>query len=323
MESISKYSLTDQLQELSKKDFHQVKDINKCKNCDITLEIANDDIYMCPKCDAVKDFTQYGTSCNVDTEYQNYSSINNSFVSMKPQGYGSANLKSTLFIHLSNYKAMSSKKNYKKIEQFNYINTDFNLSKEVITLAASWINSITKIHRDDVRKGLFAAAVYFAAIENGIIKDIESYASMFKVSLKYVNEGIDLLRRYHSEGLIVIPINKISIDNQALQYCKRAKVPYKYHKFVNDVIERIDHKRVDELKNKFNVTKCIGVIYTLSKVITDYAISDEELSKIASNLTPNTFKRVYKIIEDNKKIFRKPFFRNNIPYPPKWDPDSE
>lgn len=318
----TKYSLTDQLAQVIQPDAEPIEPLDKCPKCNIYLQIAEDDVFICPTCNLSKDYTTCGNSYNADNEYEHYNKSQNSFVSMKPQGAGSNKLRTTMLIHLSNYSALRNRKNHSKIEQYNYINSDFQLNKDVVTLASGWINSIEKIHRDDVRLGLFAAAMYFAAIEFSIVKPKESYAKMFKISLYYVNEGIQLLRKYHTEGIITIPINKVLIEDQVMQYCKLAKVPDKYVKFVTDVMNRIKDKHVDKLKNMFGTTKCIGIIYTLSRCVDDYDIDESELSRIAEDLTPSAFKSAYKIIENNKKIFRKPFFRNKIPYPPNWDDDE-
>ena len=44
---------------------------------------------------------------------------------------------------------------------------------------------------------------------------------------------------------------------------------------------------------------------------------------MGGGITANTFKSVYKAIESNKDDFRKPFKRNNIPYPSAWPEDEE
>jgi hypothetical protein len=314
----AQYSLTDQLSQA----IQPIVELDLCTHCNISMQIAENDTYVCPKCSLSKDYTTCGNSYNADNEYEHYNKSGNSFVSMRPHGAGSNLLRTTTLIYLSNYPALRNKKNHSKIEQYNYINPEFQLDKDIINLASSWINAIDKIHRDDVRLGLFAAAMYFAAIEFGIVKPKESYASMFKVNLYYVNEGIQLLRKYHTQLKIQIPINKVLIDDQVMQYCKLAKVPDKYVKFVTDVMNRIKDKHVDKLKNMFGTTKCIGIIYTLTRVVDDYEIDELELSRIAENLTPSAFKSAYRIIENNKKIFRKPFYRNNIPYPTKWKEDD-
>jgi hypothetical protein len=316
------YSLTDQLTQVIQPEVEANKALDKCPHCNISMQMAENDTYVCPTCSLSKDYTTCGNSFNADNEYDHYNKSGNSFVSMKPHGAGSNSLRTTMLIYLSNYSALRNKKNHSKIEQYNYINPEFSLDKDVVTLASGWINDIDKIHRDDVRLGLFAAAMYFAAIDFGIVKPKEAYASMFKVKLYYVNEGIQLLRKYHTQGKIVIPINKVLIEDQVMQYCKLAKVPDKYVKFVTDVMNRIKDKHVDKLKNMFGTTKCIGIIYTLSKVVDDYDVDETELSRIAENLTPSAFKSAYRIIENNKKIFRKPFFRNKVPYPSKWDSDE-
>lgn len=311
----TKYSLTDQLIPV----ISSADALDNCPHCNISMQIAENETYVCPKCNLSKDYTTCGNSLNADNEYEHYNKSGNSFISMKTQGAGSNMLRTTMLIYLSNYTALRNKKNHSKIEQYNYINPDFQLDKDIVTLASDWINAIDKIHRDDVRLGLFAAAMYFAAIDFGIVKPKEAYAAMFKVKLYYVNEGIQLLRTYHTQGKITIPINKVLITDQVKQYCKLAGVPTKYVKFVTDVMNRIKDKHVDKLKNMFGTTKCIGIIYTLSRVVDDYEIEDIELSRIADNLTPSAFKSAYRIIENNKKIFHKPFYRNDIPYPPKWE----
>lgn len=319
----TKYSLTDQLSQVLIPKISNNEELDKCKHCKISMQIAENDIYICPKCNLSEDYTMCGNSCNADNEYDHYNKSGDSFVSMKPQGAGSNLLRTTMLIYLSDYSALRSKKNHSKMEQYNYINPEFQLNKDIVELAAEWINAIDKIHRDDVRLGLFAAAMYFAAIDFGIVKPKESYAAMFKVKLYYVNEGVSLLRKYHNDGKIKIPLNKVLIEDQIIQYCKLAKVPDKYIKFVTDIMNRIKDKHVDKLKNMFAQTKCIGIIYTLSKVVDDYTIDELELSRIAENLTPSAFKNAYRIIEANKKIFRKPFFRNKIPYPVSWNNEPD
>jgi hypothetical protein len=319
---MAQYTLTDQLSQIIQPPIIKNDSLDICPKCKIEMQIAENDVYVCPTCNLSKDFTSCGNSYNADNEYDHYNKSGNAFVSMKPQGAGSNKLRTAMLIHLSNYSALRSKKNHSKIEQYNYINSDFQLNKDVVTLASSWINAIDKIHRDDVRLGMFAAAMYFAGIEHNIVKPKEAYAKMFKISMYYVNEGEQLLRKYHTEGKIIIPINNKLIDNQAIQYCKMAHVPDKYVKFVTDVMNRIKDKHVDKLTNMFGTTKCIGIIYTLSKCVGDYDIEETELSRIADDLTPSAFKSAYRIIENNKKIFRKPFFRNNVPYPSKWKSDE-
>jgi hypothetical protein len=324
----TKYDLTDRLQQFCNinklnEDTDEEDKFLKCPQCKIDLDLAKDHSYICSKCSMSVDYSNFGTGCSANSEYQNYNNSNNSFMPMRAQGFGSNKLRTTLLINTSNYKALSNKRNKNKIEQLNYINTDFSFNIDVINLAASWVNEIKQIHRDDVRIGIHASALRYAGIMFNMVKSKEAMAKMFKIPISYVNEGDRLLRKYHTQGIIDIPINKVIIEDQVTQYCKSAKVPDKYIQIVNDVIERIKHKQVAKLKNMFNTTKCIGIIYTLSQVVNDFDITENELSTIGNGITANTYKCVFKIIETNKEDFRKPFKRNSIPYPITWENDVQ
>jgi hypothetical protein len=76
-------------------------------------------------------------------------------------------------------------------------------------------------------------------------------------------------------------------------------------------------KKVEEVSQCFNTTKCIGAVYFLARHM-GWGLTHEQIATACDNISRGTYLNVANAIVKNEDKLRKVFVRHNIPFPAIW-----
>lgn len=290
-----------------------------CPECNVEMDKYTDEhSEVCPKCGMIINTGNCG-EYNINTG-EGHSTSSNAYMPLKPIGARHKLYYHTMVKCTSENETFSQANIYKTFEHINYINNDLHIPKNVIRAAADLFIVLRKnkfVKRSDSRKGLIGACIGKECERAKITKTDAQLAKMVGVSETNISTGRKELQNFHNEKIIDIPQNQDPIPDLINAHFEDFRINEKYKKFVLELLQRIQKKKIDEIETAYATTKCIGAIYTLSSLV-DLGITHEQIAAKCGNISRGTYINIYNAIIKNEKKLRKVFVRNSIPTPSSW-----
>jgi transcription initiation factor TFIIIB Brf1 subunit/transcription initiation factor TFIIB len=174
-------------------------------------------------------------------------------------------------------------------------------------------------YRENRRKGIFGACLYYACIEHNLTRAPKEIAAVMRIEERFLSQGDKLLQELNEYGIINIPTSYEPLSDYINQYFPTLGIPQEYKRFVIDLISRAEVKHLHVENESRTTSKCIGIIYLLTRRIPSLRhITKNDISKKCNNISKTTFLRYYQIIMDNHRVLKKVFKRHGVPMPREW-----
>lgn len=299
-------------------DIQQDVDLMVCKVCNGKMKRLKEYNMVCSDCGSCMPI-HAGESSTIYTE-GTYNVSSNSHVNYKIVGTRNRIYQQTLIRYTGEGIAYRNAKILQSLKNLNFNNVDFKIPLDVLKLSCEMFIALREhdyVRRGKTRRGVLGACIYVNCIKAGITKTKTQIAKMMVVEENKITYGLDELRYYANLGIIEIPYNWDPIPDFIATYFEVLGIDKKWHQFAVDLIHRFEKKRLFEISNCFNTTKCIGVCYLLTKCL-GMPLNKTVISEKCDNISRNTYLSVSNKIEKNEKALRKPFIRHKVPLPPSW-----
>lgn len=294
------------------------KDVKKC-SCGGAI-VANDSSYSCNKCSLVYNFisensysNSVATDCNVNSEC---------FRSYKVVGKNSYAADRTMLKAASNYPKFRNMSTLREVINFNNQNSGIYIPKDVIKMAINMYENIKKnkyVFRKDGRKGVLSALIYYACYLNGISRVPAEIAHFSGIEEKFYSFGYRVLHSLSEKGIINIPIKINPINDYLNRYCTLLGIDKKYIKFLVDLINQAEKKKLHVKYDSKTNTKCVGVIFMICQRVPEYKTSiTKEIIEEKCNISKTTFQKYYNMLCNHYKLIKKIFKKYNIVMPYNW-----
>lgn len=308
--------------ELEKKiTYDIINDYRICPNCNLYCRICDISI-ICEKCGLERPWDAHNNEGYSATVDQNYNTSSNSFIPFNIVGMGSYCYQRSLMKSCADTEQHRTNTNKKEIVNYIYQYEGHKPPHNVINTAAELFDKILKKgykYRESKRKGILGACLYYASIMHNLTKTPKEIASIMRIDEKFVSQGDKFLQELNEFGIIEIPTNHEPLSDYINQYFPSLGIPLEYKKFVIDLIARAEIKKLHIQHETRTTTKCIGVIYLLTKrVPTLKHIKKETISSECNNISKATFLKYYKLIINNGRVLKKVFKKHGIKMPKEW-----
>jgi transcription initiation factor TFIIIB Brf1 subunit/transcription initiation factor TFIIB len=308
---------------------------------DLTNPILNEsenrrDETECPKChiEMVKSWNEYNLVCSkcslckvIDQEEhhtigagENHNTSSNAYMCFKPTGTKNRLYHNTMIKCTSVYEPFRNELILRLLKQYNFINESFKIPLNVIKNACERFIALRDhdyVRRGKTRRGVLGACIYVECIIDHITKTKTQIAQMLKVEESKITFGLEELQNYCRLGVIDLPVNNDPIPDYVDNLFEIFEIDQTKKTFIIELIDRMMKKKIEEVQNCFNITKCVGAVYFLSKLLS-LGITHEQIALNCDNISRGTYLNVTNAIYKNEEKLRKVFVRHNMPMPTEW-----
>lgn len=290
-----------------------------CPDCHVEMTKSwNEHNLVCSRCSRV--FPIGNTGEHTIGAGENHNTSSNAYMCFKPVGTNNKLYHNTMIKYTSEYEPYRDAKILDLLKQYNYIHKDFTISQDVIKAACEMFIRLKEhdyVRRGRTRRGVLGACILVECQKHGVTKTKTQIAEMMQVEEAKITFGLEELQQYANLGVIEMPENVDPTADYISAYFEIFDIDQKYKTFVLDLLERMTKKRVDEVSQCFNTTKCIGVVYFLGKLVR-LNITHEMIAANCNNISRNTYLAVANAVVKNEEKLRKVFIRHDMPLPPGW-----
>ena len=176
------------------------------------------------------------------------------------------------------------------------------------------IRELSKIHRGEILKGIIGSLIYYECLKEGIVRKPKELANWYSISEKDLSKGDKILRELEENNIIKLQININNNDIYIASYLKRIGIDDKYQHFLNDLLERLEEKKIGNPNARLS-TKVSAILFLLI-ISKEMSITTEELSK-EFEISVSTFKVYYLEIIKNSNLINDILEKYNIILPKK------
>lgn len=289
-----------------------------CKICNGKMQRLKEHSIVCVDCGSSL-LINVGDSSTMSTE-DAYNVSSNAPTRYKITGTCNRMYQNALLRYTGEGTTYRNTKVLMSLVKLNYDNADFKIPHNVLKASCDMFTTLREhdyIRRGKTRRGVLGACIYIECQKARITKTKTQIAKMMGVEENKITYGLDELKYYSNLGIIEIITNHDPIPDFIESYFEILGIDIKWKQFAVDLINRFEKKRLFDISNRFNTTKCIGVCYLLTKCL-GIPISKTVISEKCDNISRNTYLSVSNKIEKNEKALRKPFIRHGMPLPPSW-----
>ncbi len=292
-----------------------------CSTCHIEMVKSwNEYNSICPKCDVMITVGVTGDHHTMSAS-ENHNTSSNSYMLFKPVGAQNKLYHRTLLKCTSEYERYRDTQILQLLKQYNYINSDLTVPQNVLRAACEMficLKGHDYVRRGKTRRGVLGACIYVQCQIHHVTKTKFQIAKLMQVEEAKITFGLEELQQYATLGVIEIPENVDPTADYIDTYFEIFDIPTIYKQFAIDLLDRMTKKKIDEVMQCFNTTKCIGVIFFLGRLLHMSGINHEQIAQNCENISRGTYLNVSNAITNNKAKLRKVFVRHNMPMPSSW-----
>jgi transcription initiation factor TFIIIB Brf1 subunit/transcription initiation factor TFIIB len=298
----------------------QLVDYRLCPECQIVGKI-NDTLIICEKCGLEREWdshTTEGYSISVDQSYN----TNNSFMTFNVVGVNAYCYNQNLLKTCSDYSSYRNHNNKKEIVNRIYQYEGNKPPTNIINQTADLFDQIkTKgyVYRGNGKLGVIGACLFYACMMHNLTRTPREIALIMGIDERFLSQGDRVLQELNELGIINIPTNYKPLHDYLNQFFSVLNIPMQYKQFVIDIIIRAEKKHLHIKNESRTTTKCVGVIYLLTRRIKSLKhIKKETISAECNNISKSTFIKYYNLIMAHPKLMKKVFKRHSISMPLIW-----
>lgn len=297
------------------------KDYKLCPQCKIICKI-HDTLIICENCGMERVWDCHSHDLYSITLDQNHNVPNNACKSFNIVGSKSSYYNLSFTKTCADSNTHRNNNNKKDILNRIYRYEGSQPQKPIIITAIDLFDQIKNkgyVYRGDGKLGVIGACLYYASVMHNLARPPKEIAQIMGIDERFLSHGDRVLQELNELSVITIPTNYKPLDDYLKMYMPALGIPEKYKQFIVDIIARAEKKHL-HIKNESRMTtKCVGVIYLLTRRIPELrSIKKETVSSICNNISKSTFLRYYQLIVDNYKIMKKPFRKHHIQQPIEW-----
>lgn len=294
-----------------------------CPKCHVEMiKSWNEFNMVCPKCAVCHPIGQTGEHHTIGAG-ENHNTSSNAYMCFKPVGTKNRLYHNTMIKYTSSYEPYRDAQILALLKQYNYINSaDFMVPQDVIKAACEMFIALRDhdyVRRGKTRRGVLGACMYVQCQVAKVTKTKTQIAKMMKVEESKITFGLEELQQYAKLGVVEIPHNIDPTSDYIDTYFEIFNIDETKKSFVIDLVDRMTKKKIEEVSQCFNTTKCIGAVYFLSKLI-GLGLTHEQIASNCENISRGTYLNVANAITKNEQKLRKVFVRHNMPFPAGWKP---
>lgn len=295
-------------------------EIDYCYDCDMKMQISADH-YKCQQCGQI-------SKLRVDINDESKHNSNNAIRINNGKGKGRYYNVNSDYTKIQ-YKVIMDQLIQNQTDYISVSSSSFPMS--VLEAAATKYNKIQKevptpildesgniigqkkfVHRGDIKNEVLAALIYFAFIDEGIVRKKKDIATFMKLPSAGLSRGENLLRNLEATGEIELPINKEPIIGFVDRYFEILNIDSPNYKLF--VIDIVDTSETINLGMSSHIpSKIVGTMWLLIQKC-KLNINSDQLGKAADDIKKNTFMKFFNILKVNTIKFKDIFTRHNIPY---------
>lgn len=271
-----------------------------CDKCDVPMQPNINNTLTCINCGFVKiviiENLEYEPSMN------GYNTNSNFHIPIKCVGRNSFQYQKQLRNNTSQYSIIQESNLKRMLEKRNYQSDNLVIPKNIISNVLEQykiIRELSKIHRGEILKGIIGSLIYYECLKEGIVRKPKELANWYSISEKDLSKGDKILRELEENNIIKLPININNNDIYIASYLKRIGIDVKYQDFLNDLLERLEEKKIGNPNARLS-TKVSAILFLLI-ISKEMNISTEELSK-EFEISVSTFKVFYLEIIKNSNL---------------------
>jgi transcription initiation factor TFIIIB Brf1 subunit/transcription initiation factor TFIIB len=291
-----------------------------CPKCHIEMTKSwNEYNMICPKCHLCKSIGLSGEHHNIGTG-ESHNTSNNAYMCFKPVGTKNRLYHNTMIKYTSEYEPYRDAQILQLLKQYNYVNTDFTIPQDVLRQACEMfilMRDHDYVRRGQTRRGVLGACIFVQCQKNHIAKTKTQIAKMMQVEESKITFGLDELNQYAKLGVIDMPQNVDPTSDYIDNYFEIFEIPVQHAAFAKALAERMSRKKIEEVGQCFNTTKCIGVIYFLSRHL-GLNITHDMISQNCDGMSRGTYLTVTNAITKNEKKLKKAFIKFGVKLPLGW-----
>ena len=297
-----------------------VNDDLDCPKCHVEMTKSwNEYNMVCPKCSMCYPVEQTGEHHTIGAG-ENHNTSSNAYMCFKPVGTRNRLYMNTMIKYTSEYEPYRDAQILQLLKQYNFINNDMTIPQDVLKAACEMFIALKDhdyVRRGRTRRGVLGACIFVQCQKHKITKMKTQIAKMMQVEESKITFGLEELQRYAGLGVIDIPENEDPTPDYIDTYFEIFNLDMSKRQFVVDLVDRMTRKKVEEVLQCFNTTKCIGAVYFLARHL-NWGLTHEQIAAACDKISRGTYLNVSNAIARNEDKLRKVFVRHNIPFPAGW-----
>jgi transcription initiation factor TFIIIB Brf1 subunit/transcription initiation factor TFIIB len=307
--------------EVSPNPFSEYLDIINCEDCNVEMKkLYSEYNLICPQCNSCITVNNVGE--HTISAGENHNISNNSYMNLRITGKDKKQYENVLRDATHDYKKYRNYKILKTLKQHNFTSADFQLPQVVLNDALDTyikLKSEDFVRRGMILRGVLGACLYIQCQEHNITKTRSQIAKLMKIPESKLSFGLHEIERYAERGIIDIKKNLDPALDYFNAYFESFEIPVCYIAFAKALYDRIEKKKIKEVEQCYNTTKCVGIIYFIC-ILIDISITHEMIAQRCDNISRGTYLNVYNAILKNESKLRKVFKRHNMKLPAGWKP---
>lgn len=278
---------------------------------------------VCTSCGHLSENTENTLNESFSVSSNNCNVSSNSSVAIRAVGKGSYRMQKAFFKSIADYSKQRRADLMRMVVKWDDTATRNNIPKVVIRAAVSMfikINEAKRVYRNEGKKGVLSACLYYACYMNNTTKTPSEIAAFSGIMEKYHSRGDRELHSLCEQGIIEIPTNIDPILHYVKRYMYILSIDPMYMPFVLDIIERAERNFIHIRYNSRNNSKCVGAIWMLINRVEELRekITKEQVEK-SCEISKTTFIRYYNdVLRRFPKLLRKSFVQHRIPMEYEW-----
>lgn len=270
-----------------------------CPEAPVMVKRCNEYSYVCPGCAYIESIA-CDDGYNVQTG-DNHNVSSNSYMSFKPVGTRNQIYKNTMTKYTSEKDTYRDNQILALLKQYNFTSNNLTLPSTILDDACKMFITIKNaedkkfVRRGNTRKGILGACIYAECVRAEITKTKAQIAELMRVDESHITNGWNELLQYHNDGTIELPKNVEPYEAFFNTYFEIfSEIPANpYKQFAVDLLKKMHKHGVTEVQQCNNTTKCIGIMYFISKTFYPDYMTHDLIQKRCGKISRATYLSIY------------------------------